>query len=83
MRRRSSPTVRVGRLKLRLPGESAAAGREFADALGRGLAQRLPDGAEGRIGQVNIRLGADREGGVGPEAVSAAVARRLGGGSDA
>lgn len=85
MREERASSVRIGRLRLRVPGATPQDGRETAAAVSRRLAETLSSASDRRVGLLRVRLPVP-EAASGPEmavSVADAVARRVRGARDA
>ncbi len=84
MREERRPALRIGRLRLRVPGRTTDEGWALAAALAARLAALSPK-TDGRVGGLHVRVPV--RGSASPsetaEAVAARVAGRLEGGGDA
>jgi len=85
MREGSASTVRIGRLRLRVPGASREDGRGLATAVSSRLAESLSPTADRRVGGLRVRVPVEARSSASEtaDAIAAAVAARLGGARDA
>lgn len=49
-------SVSIGRLTVSLPAQNAAAGQRVAERIGERLAERLPEGFDGHIHRLQVRV---------------------------
>ncbi len=85
MRDSGPGTLRIGRLRLRLPARGAEDGRRLAAEISQRLAAGLPPSFDRRIGGASLRVRLDRRSSRGETAaaVAGAIADRLAGSGDA
>lgn len=50
------PTIRIGQLNLRIPGDSAEKGHRVADGIAQSLVHKIPTGMQRHLGALNVRV---------------------------
>jgi hypothetical protein len=84
MREGRASIVRIGRLRLRVPGATRDDGRGMAASVSGLLARMLPTKADQRVAGLQLRLPLDRASSARetPGVIASAIVSRLTGGSD-
>jgi hypothetical protein len=52
----TTPTIQIGQLHLRIPGNNAEVGHRVANGMAESLAQQLPSGLQGQFGALNLQV---------------------------
>lgn len=84
MREGSASMVRIGRLRLRVPGATREDGRGMATSVSGLLARMLPAKTDRRVAGLQLRLPLDRASSASDTSgvIASAIVSRLTGGSD-